>query len=69
MRTATRPPMTYDNLGATDTPMGAMPTRLLTQLFRGPDLGFIGVVVLAAVPPGPVPLVVLLVLLGWCLLR
>jgi hypothetical protein len=69
LRTATRPPMTYDNLGATDTPMGPMPTRLLTQMFRGPDLGFIGVVVLAAAPPGPVPLVVLLVLLGWCLLR
>jgi uncharacterized protein DUF6297 len=69
LRTATRPPMTYDNLGSTDTPMGAMPTRLLTQLFRGPDVGFIGVVVLAAVPLGPVPLAVLLVLLGWSLLR
>jgi hypothetical protein len=41
----------------------------LTQFFRGPDLGLIGVVVLAAAPLGSVTPVVLVTLIVWCLLR
>jgi hypothetical protein len=69
LRTATRPPMTYDNLLVTDSPFGQMPMRLLTQFFRGPDLGICGVFVLAAVPLSPVTLAVLAALIAWSLLR
>jgi hypothetical protein len=36
-RTATRPPMSYE-ADLADSPMGPIPTTLLRQLVRGPDL-------------------------------
>jgi hypothetical protein len=36
-RSATRPAMSYDQLGI-DTPFGLIPIGLLIQLVRGPDL-------------------------------
>jgi hypothetical protein len=70
LRTAVRPSMSYDNLGITDTPMGQVPTRLIKQFVRGPDLGVLGVIVLAVLPAGnPVALLVVLGLIVWCLLK
>jgi hypothetical protein len=69
LRTATRPPMTYDNLMVTDSRAGQVPMRLVAQFFRGPDLGICGVFVLAVVALSPVTLAVLAALIAWCLLR
>jgi hypothetical protein len=69
LRTVTRKPLTYDNLLQTDSPLGPMPTRLVAQVFHGPDLGVVGIVLLVAVPLSPVTLLIIAGLLVWCLLR
>ena len=48
LRTVTRTAVDYANPGFVDTPMGPMPANLTRQLFRGPDLLVIGIVVLSA---------------------
>jgi hypothetical protein len=48
LRTVTRTAVDYANPGFVDTPMGPMPANLTRQLFRGPDLLAVGIVVLAA---------------------
>ena len=48
LRTVTRTAVDYANPGFVDTPMGPMPANLTRQLFRGPDLQLIGMVLLAA---------------------
>jgi hypothetical protein len=68
LRTATRKPISYHNLMQTDGPFGPMPTRLLTQVFHGPDLGIVGIVLLAVVPLSPATLVIVVALIGWGLL-
>lgn len=50
VRTMTRKPPTYDNLVQVDTPMGAVPARLVLQTVRGPDLGVVALVLLPTVP-------------------
>jgi hypothetical protein len=50
VRTMTRRPPSYDNLMPIDTPFGALPTRLLLQTARGPDLGVVAVLLLPALP-------------------
>ncbi|MEU6644979.1 DUF6297 family protein [Saccharomonospora sp. NPDC046836] len=69
VRTATRPPISYEAPGQTDTPFGPAPVRLVAQLVRGPDLGVVGVWLLAAVPLGLVTVLVTAVLVVWCVLR
>jgi hypothetical protein len=48
LRTVTRTAVDYANPGFVDTPMGPMPANLTRQLFRGPDLLLVGIVVLSA---------------------
>ncbi len=48
LRTVTRTAVDYANPGFVDTPMGPMPANLARQLFRGPDLLVLGIVVLSA---------------------
>jgi hypothetical protein len=50
IRTMTRKPPTYDNLLPVDTPFGSLPTRLITQTTRGPDLGAVAVLLIPALP-------------------
>jgi hypothetical protein len=50
VRTMTRRAPTYDNLVPVDTPMGALPLRLITQTLRGPDLGAVALVFMAGTP-------------------
>ncbi|HEY0450665.1 DUF6297 family protein [Actinophytocola sp.] len=50
IRTVTRNPPTYDNLAQVDTPVGAMPMRLILQTLRGPDVGVLAVVLVPALP-------------------
>ncbi|RBM23742.1 hypothetical protein DI005_02015 [Prauserella sp. PE36] len=69
LRTATRPPVDYDAPGITDTPFGQAPVRLVAQVVRGPDLGAVGVWVLAAAPLGLVTVLVTGALIAWCVLR
>ncbi|MCU1684607.1 MAG: hypothetical protein JWQ81_5346 [Amycolatopsis sp.] len=70
LRTAVRPPPTFEDLGITDSPFGQLPTRLIKQFVRGPDLGIIGLVVLSLLPvTSPVTWLVLAGLIGWCLIR
>ncbi|SDX28628.1 hypothetical protein SAMN05421504_102913 [Amycolatopsis xylanica] len=48
IRTATRPPTTFDDLGVvTSRVLGQVPTRLFAQLLRGPDVLIFATVVLA----------------------
>ncbi|WP_370945736.1 hypothetical protein AB5J62_42620 [Amycolatopsis sp. cg5] len=48
VRTATRPPTTFDNLGVvTSRVLGQVPTRLFAQLLRGPDLLIAATLILA----------------------
>ncbi|OLF11488.1 hypothetical protein BLA60_10985 [Actinophytocola xinjiangensis] len=46
VRTVTGNPPTFDNLGAVDTPFGAMPLRLIARTLRGPDIGALALVFL-----------------------
>ncbi|QFU94603.1 hypothetical protein [Amycolatopsis sp. YIM 10] len=69
LRTASRPPISYDNIGVTDTPFGQTPIRLITQAARGPDLAVLGGLLLSVAPLGPGVLVVILVLTTWSCLR
>ncbi|MDI5982228.1 DUF6297 family protein, partial [Amycolatopsis magusensis] len=69
LRTASRPPMTYDNLVVTDTPLGQAPVRLITQAIRGPDLGVVGALTLTVSSFGPGPVVVIMALTTWSCLR
>jgi hypothetical protein len=48
LRTVTRTTVDYANPVFVDTPAGPMPANLVRQLFRGPDLQVLGIVVLAA---------------------
>ncbi|MEV7042285.1 hypothetical protein [Amycolatopsis sp. NPDC051061] len=48
LRTVTRTAVDYANPGFIDTPVGPMPANLTRQLFRGPDLLVVGIVVLSA---------------------
>jgi hypothetical protein len=50
IRTMTRRAPTYDNLIPVDTPIGALPVRLIVQTGRGPDLGVVALVFMAGVP-------------------
>lgn len=50
VRTMTRPPPTYENLMPVDTPFGAIPTRLILQTARGPDIGVLAVLLISALP-------------------
>jgi hypothetical protein len=50
VRTVTRPPPTYDNLAPVDTPVGTIPVRLILQTVRGPEVGALALVGLAALP-------------------
>ncbi|ATY15671.1 hypothetical protein CU254_38760 [Amycolatopsis sp. AA4] len=47
LRTVTRQPVDYSSAGFVDTPAGPMPANLMRQLFRGPDLLAVGILVLA----------------------
>lgn len=48
VRTATRPPTSFDNLGiVTSRVLGQIPTRLVAQLLRGPDLLIVAALLLA----------------------
>ncbi|MFD8491908.1 hypothetical protein [Amycolatopsis sp. NPDC059657] len=48
VRTATRPPTTFDNLGiVTSRVLGQIPIRLFAQLLRGPDLLIVSTLILA----------------------
>ncbi|MFF5985764.1 DUF6297 family protein [Prauserella flavalba] len=69
LRTATRPPVDYGAPGLTDTPFGQAPVRLVAQAVRGPDLGAVGVWLLAAAPFGLVTVLVAAALIAWCVLR
>lgn len=51
VRTVTGDPPTYDNLAPVDTPMGAMPVRLIARTLRGPDLGVLALLFVPVVPP------------------
>ncbi|SFP80202.1 hypothetical protein SAMN05421810_103466 [Amycolatopsis arida] len=68
LRAATRRPLNYANVGATDTPLGQLPVGLAAQAVRGPDLGIVGVLLLAVLPFGWPALVVAAVLTAWCVL-
>jgi hypothetical protein len=48
LRTVTRTAVDYANPGFIDTPVGPVPANLTRQLFRGPDLLVVGIVVLSA---------------------
>ncbi|GAB3468656.1 hypothetical protein GCM10027436_84630 [Actinophytocola sediminis] len=50
VRTVTGDPPTYDNLAAVDTPMGAMPLRLVARTLRGPDLGVLALLFVVTSP-------------------
>jgi hypothetical protein len=50
VRTVTGDPPDYDNPGSVDTPMGTMPVRLIMRTLRGPDLGVLTLVFVAAAP-------------------
>jgi hypothetical protein len=50
IRTMTRRAPTYDNLVPVDTPIGAMPLRLIAQTLRGPDLGAVALLFVATSP-------------------
>lgn len=50
VRTMTRKAPTYDNLVPVDTPMGAVPVRLIMQTLRGPDVGVLAVALMAGLP-------------------
>jgi hypothetical protein len=50
IRTMTRRPPTYDNLIPVDTPIGALPLRLIAQTLRGPDLGAVALVLMVGTP-------------------
>lgn len=50
VRTMTRRAPSYDNLVPVDTPMGALPLRLIAQTLRGPDLGVVALLFMAASP-------------------
>lgn len=58
VRTMTRKAPTYDNLVPVDTPMGALPVRLVLQTGRGPDLGVLALLFLPGAPPWGAVLVV-----------
>ncbi|GAA3534085.1 hypothetical protein GCM10022222_16930 [Amycolatopsis ultiminotia] len=49
LRTVTRAPVDYSSAGFVDTPAGPMPANLVRQLFRGPDLLAVGILVLSLV--------------------
>lgn len=67
VRTMTRPPPTFDNLVQVDSPMGAVPMRLVLQTTRGPDLGVVALVLLPALPLwGAAPLVVAVLAVAVC---
>lgn len=68
LRTATRPVVTYDNLGVVETGVGMMPVRLIKQFVRGPDVGLLGLGLLFVLP-GPAAIAATIVLTGFCLLR
>ncbi|HEV7648906.1 MAG TPA: hypothetical protein VGP26_12140 [Actinophytocola sp.] len=68
VRTVSRPQPTYDNLAQVDTPFGAVPARLILQTLRGPDVGALGVLLLAALPAYAGAVVVALVV-AFCVLR
>ncbi|MFF0148578.1 hypothetical protein [Amycolatopsis sulphurea] len=46
LRTVTRAPVDYSSAGFVDTPAGPMPANLARQLFRGPDLLVLGILLL-----------------------
>jgi hypothetical protein len=50
VRTMTRKPPSFGNLVQVDTPFGALPTRLVLQTLRGPDLGVVALVLAPALP-------------------
>ncbi len=50
VRTMTRRAPAYDNLVPVDTPMGALPVRLVLQTLRGPDLGVLALVFMTGAP-------------------
>jgi hypothetical protein len=50
VRTMTRRPPTYDNLVPVDTPVGAVPLRLIAQTVRGPDLGALALLFVPGAP-------------------
>ena len=58
VRTMTRKAPTYDNLVPVDTPMGAVPVRLIMQTLRGPDAGVLAVALMFGTPPWGTALVV-----------
>jgi hypothetical protein len=68
VRTVSRPLPTYDNLAPVDTPFGTMPARLILQTLRGPDVGVLGVALLAVLPAYAGAAVVALVV-AFCVLR
>lgn len=47
IRTMTRRAPSYDNLMPVDTPIGALPIRLVVQTLRGPDLGVLALAFMA----------------------
>ncbi|WP_199429008.1 DUF6297 family protein [Qaidamihabitans albus] len=69
VRTVTRPPLDYGDLGMTDTPFGQAPVRLIAQLVRGPDLGIAGVWLLSVSPLGWFTVLTTFALVAWCVLR
>ena len=52
IRTVTGDPPTFDNPGAVDTPIGAMPVRIILRTLRGPDIGALAL--LFVLTSGPV---------------
>jgi hypothetical protein len=50
VRTMTRRAPAFDNLVPVDTPMGALPLRLVLQTLRGPDLGVLALVLTLGTP-------------------
>lgn len=50
IRTMTRKPPTFDNPAQIDTPFGAIPSRLVLQTTRGPDVGVLALLLVPALP-------------------
>ncbi|WP_216211999.1 hypothetical protein [Amycolatopsis aidingensis] len=69
LRTAARPPVSYDDLGGTDLPFGQVPVRLVTQVTRGADLGVLGILLLAGLPFGLAAVLITLALTAYGILR
>lgn len=51
VRTVTGDPPTFDSPGSVDTPIGAMPVRIIARTLRGPDIGVLAVLLAAGTPP------------------